>query len=456
MSATTRAMAAIQLKTELPGPRSRALMERRAAAVPRGPVQATPLFVEEAKGAVIVDVDGNRLLDFAGGIGCLNVGHADPGVVRAIQEQAERYTHGCFHVTPYEGYVRLAERMNALVPGPFAKKTMFANSGAEAVENAVKIARAATGRPAVIAFEDGFHGRTLLALTLTSKVHPYKAGFGPFAPEVYRAPYPYAYRCPQAAAPHASCTDHSIAAIEEMFKRHVAADQVAAILVEPVLGEGGFVVPPADWLPRLGVLASRHGILLIADEVQTGLGRTGRTWAVEHSGVVPDILIAAKSIAGGMSLSSITGRAEVMDAAGPGGLGGTFGGNPVAVAAAHAVLDVMEKGQLQARAVRIGEAFAARAAVWRERFEVVGDVRGVGAMWALELVKDRASRAPAKDETSAVAERCWRRGLVTITAGTYGNVIRTLMPLVLSDAELQEGLDVLEAALAEALTPVRA
>jgi 4-aminobutyrate aminotransferase/(S)-3-amino-2-methylpropionate transaminase len=448
MSATTRAVTAIQLKTELPGPRSRALMERRAAAVPRGPVQATPLFIEEAKGAVIVDVDGNRLLDFAGGIGCLNVGHASPEVVRAIQEQAARFTHGCFHVTPYESYVRLAERMNALVPGPFAKKTMFANSGAEAVENAVKIARAATGRPAVIAFEDGFHGRTLLALTLTSKVHPYKAGFGPFAPEVYRAPYPYTYRCPDRSS-HASCTDHSIAAIEEMFKRHVAADQVAAVIVEPVLGEGGFVVPPADWLPRLRELTQRHGILLIADEVQTGFGRTGRTWAVEHSGVVPDILIAAKSLAGGMPLSSITGKAEVMDAAGPGGLGGTFGGNPVAVAAAHAVLDVMERGELQARAMRIGETFAARARSWRERFPIVGDVRGVGAMWAVELVKDRASRAPAKDETSAVAQRCWQRGLVTITAGTYGNVLRTLMPLVVSDAELEEGLDVLESALGE-------
>ena len=448
MSATTRAMSAIRLKTELPGPRSRALMERRAAAVPRGPLQATPLFIEEAKGAVIVDVDGNRLLDFAGGIGCLNVGHANRDVVRAIREQAERFTHGCFHVTPYESYVRLAERMNALVPGAFAKKTMLANSGAEAVENAVKIARAATGRPAVIAFEDGFHGRTLLALTLTSKVHPYKAGFGPFAPEVYRAPYPYSYRCPYGTS-HASCTGHCIEAVEEMFKRHVAADQVAAIIVEPVLGEGGFVVPPADWLPRLRELTERHGILLIADEVQTGFGRTGRMWAVEHSGVVPDILIAAKSLAGGMPLSSITGRAEVMDAAGPGGLGGTFGGNPVAVAAAHAVLDVMETGELQARALRIGETFAARARSWRDRFEIVGDVRGIGAMWAVELVKDRASRAPAKEETSAVAQRCWQRGLVTITAGTYGNVIRTLMPLVVSDSELEEGLDVLESALAE-------
>src|SRR6185295_16015705 len=284
-------MSAIQLKTEIPGPRSRELFARREAAVPRGPYNATPIFVKEAKGAVLTDVDGNRLIDFAGGIGCMNVGHANDAVAGAVAAQAAAFTHACFHVTPYESYVRLAERMNALVPGPGPKMTLFANSGAEAVENAVKIARVATGREAVIAFEDGFHGRTLLAMSLTSKVHPYKAGFGPFAPEIYRAPYPYPYRCPY-GPPHPSCTGHTIEALEEMFKRHVAADQVAAIVVEPVLGEGGFVVPPGDWLPRLRELTARHGILLVADEVQTGFGRTGRQWAVEHSGVAPDILVA--------------------------------------------------------------------------------------------------------------------------------------------------------------------
>src|SRR5918994_3855435 len=310
-------MSAIRLKTELPGPRSREWMARRAAAVPRGPYNATPIFVKEGRGARLVDVDDNELLDFAGGIGCLNVGHANSAVVEAATAQLAQLTHGCFHVTPYEGYVRLAERLNALVPGDFAKKTLLSNSGAEAVENAVKIARAATGRPAVIAFEDGFHGRTLLALTLTSKVHPYKAGFGPFAPEVYRAPYAYCYRCPYQLN-HPSCATACADALEDLFKRHVAAESVAAVIVEPVLGEGGFVVPPPDWLPKVRALTEKHGILLIADEVQTGFGRTGKLWAVEQTGVVPDILIAAKSMAGGLPLSSVTGRAEVMDAPGPG------------------------------------------------------------------------------------------------------------------------------------------
>jgi 4-aminobutyrate aminotransferase / (S)-3-amino-2-methylpropionate transaminase / 5-aminovalerate transaminase len=441
-------MSAIQLKTELPGPQSRALYARRLAAVPRGPYNASEIFVKEGRGAVLTDVDGNQLLDFAGGIGCVNVGHANQAVVKAATAQLERFTHSCFHVTPYEAYISLAERLNALVPGSFAKKTIFANSGAEAVENAVKIARAATGRPAVLAFEDGFHGRTLLAMSLTSKVHPYKAGFGPFAPEIYRVPYAYCYRCSYNLT-HPSCAVACVDALEDFFKRYVEADKVAAVIVEPVLGEGGFVVPPADYLPRLRALTERHGILLIADEVQTGFGRTGKLFAVEHSGVVPDILITAKSLAGGLPLSAVTGRAEVMDAPGVGGLGGTFGGNPVALAAAHAVLDQMASGDLFARANVIGAVMAKRMAAWKERFKVVGDVRGVGAMWALELVKDRATREPAKDETNAVSRRGYARGLVTITAGTYGNVIRTLMPLVISDAELGEGLDVLEAALAE-------
>jgi 4-aminobutyrate aminotransferase/(S)-3-amino-2-methylpropionate transaminase len=443
------AMPAIRLTTEVPGPRSRELMARRDAAVPRGPFHATPVFAARGAGARVEDVDGNVFLDFAGGIGCLNVGHANPAVVAAATAQLAKLTHGCFHVTPYEGYVRLAERLNARVPGQFPKKTLFANSGAEAVENAVKVARAATGRPAVLAFEDGFHGRTLLAMSLTSKVHPYKAGFGPFAPEVYRVPYAYCYRCSYHLS-YPACRVGCVDAIEDVFKRYVAAEQVAAVIVEPVLGEGGFVVPPAEFLPRLRELTARHGVLLIADEVQTGFGRTGRLWAVEHTGVVPDVLIAAKSIAGGLPLSSVTGRAELMDAPGVGGLGGTFGGNPVALAAAHAVLDQMESGELLARAARIGEAFSARAARWRERYALVGDVRGLGAMWAIELVEDRAGRAPAKDATAAVARRCWERGLLTITAGTFGNVLRTLMPLVIADDELAEGLDVLEGALAEA------
>jgi 4-aminobutyrate aminotransferase / (S)-3-amino-2-methylpropionate transaminase / 5-aminovalerate transaminase len=441
-------MSAIQLSTEIPGPRSRELFARREAAVPRGPYNATPIFVKEGKGAVLTDVDGNRLLDFAGGIGCLNVGHANAAVAAAAAQQARLFTHACFHVTPYESYVRLAERLNALVPGPGPKKTLFANSGAEAVENAVKIARAATGREAVIAFEDGFHGRTLLAMSLTSKVHPYKAGFGPFAPEIYRIPYAYCYRCSYNLE-YPSCGVSCADALEDYFKRYVAVENVAAVILEPVLGEGGFVVPPAEFLPKLREITKRHGILLIADEVQTGFGRTGKLFAIEHTGVAPDILIAAKSIAGGLPLSSVTGRADVMDAAGVGGLGGTFGGNPVSLAAAHAVLDEMEKGTIFAQANRIGAALQARASAWKKRFPIVGDVRGVGAMWAVELVKDRATRVPAKDETSAVSKKCYERGLVTISAGTYGNIIRTLMPLVITDAELEEGLGVFEAALAE-------
>jgi 4-aminobutyrate aminotransferase/(S)-3-amino-2-methylpropionate transaminase len=439
-------MNAIRLKTEIPGPRSRELLTRRAAAVPRGPFNSTPIFVEKGHGATLTDVDGNRLLDFAGGIGCLNVGHANEAVVKATSAQLERLTHGCFHVTPYESYVRLAERLNALVPGDFPKKTLLVNSGAEAVENAVKIARAATGRPAVLAFEDGFHGRTLLAVSLTSKVHPYKAGFGPFAPETYRAPYGYCYRCSYHLS-YPSCSVACVDALEDYFARYVEAEKVAAVIVEPVLGEGGFVVPPAEYLPKLRELTARHGILLIADEIQTGFGRTGKLWAVEHSGVVPDLLVAAKSIAAGLPLSSVTGRAEIMDAPGVGGLGGTFGGNPVAVAAADAVLDQMETGELFERAERIGRTVAERATVWKNRLPLVGDVRGLGAMWGIELVRDRDSRAPAKEETAAVAKRCYEEGLVTITAGTYGNVVRTLMPLVISDDELAEGLDVLERAL---------
>ena len=441
-------MSAIHLKTQIPGPRSRELYARREAAVPRGPYNATPIFVKEGKGAILTDVDGNRLIDFAGGIGCLNVGHANDAVAAAVAEQARRFTHTCFHVAPYESYVRLAERLNALVPGAGPKKTFFANSGAEAVENAVKIARAATGREAVIAFEDGFHGRTLLAMSLTSKVHPYKAGFGPFAPEIYRVPYAYCYRCSYHLE-YPSCNVACADALEDYFKRYVAVENVAAIILEPVLGEGGFVVPPKEFLPKLREITQRHGILLIADEVQTGFGRSGKLFAIEHSGVLPDILIAAKSIAGGLPLSSITGRAEVMDAPGIGGLGGTFGGNPVSLAAAHAVLDQMEKGEILAQANRIGQAFAARAASWKERFPIVGEVRGVGAMWAVELVSDRATKAPAKDATNAVSKKCYERGLVTISAGTYGNVIRTLMPLVIRDEELAEGLSVFEGALAE-------
>ncbi len=439
-------MASIRLKTEIPGPRSRELMQARQAAMPSSISHATPVFVARASGAVLEDVDGNHFLDFAGGIGVLNVGHASAAVTQAVREQAGKFTHTCMQVTPFESYVRLAEKMNQVTPGKFAKKTFFVNSGAEAVENAVKIARYATKRPAIICFEDSFHGRTMGALTLTSKIVPYKDGFGPFLPEVYRIPYAYCYRCSYQLA-YPECKLHCAHQLEDVFKRVVAADSVAAVIAEPVLGEGGFVVPPADYFRALHDICRKHGILLIADEVQSGFGRTGKMFACEWFGIEPDILVAAKSIAGGLPLASVTGRAELMDKPVPGGVGSTFGGNPVACAAALEVIKEFERGDLLRRSTEIGTAFHARAEKWKKEIPIVGDVRGLGGMCAMELVHDAATRAPAKDATNAVAKFCYEHGLITITAGTYSNVVRILAPLVITDAEFQEGLDVLEAAL---------
>jgi len=439
-------MGTIQLRTKIPGPRSEDWIERRASAVPRGLHQATPIFVARAEGAVLEDLDGNRFIDFAGGIGCQNVGHRSPGVVAAIRDQLDRALHLCFSVTPYEGYVRLAERLNQLAPGDFPKKTMLANSGAEAVENAVKIARAYTHRPAVIAFEDAFHGRTLLTLSLTSKTHPYKTGFGPFASDVYRIPYAYCYRCsyslqyPQCGV---FCAHH----LEDTFKRVVSAEAVAAIVAEPVLGEGGFVAPPPEFFKVLQEICRRYGILFIADEVQTGFGRTGVLFACERYGIAPDLLVTAKSLGGGLQLSAVTGRAEIMDAPVVGGLGGTFGGNPLACAAALAVLDQFEGGDLLARANELGERFAGRARAWQKRWPMIGDVRGLGAMRAIELVRSTATREPAADETKQIVRCCYEHGLVVLSTGTYGNVIRVLVPLVITDEQFEEGLDVLESGI---------
>src|SRR5215470_16323466 len=376
-----KSMGTIQIRTEIPGPKSKALMERRNAAVARGPFHSTPIFAAKAEGAAIEDVDGNRYLDFAGGIGCLNMGHRDGRVLDALREQLDRFLHVCFSVTPYESYIAVAEKLNSLTPGKFAKKTVLVNSGAEAVENAIKIARAYTKRPAVICFEDAFHGRTLMAMTLTSKPHPYKAGFEPLATDVYRIPYAYAYRS-QAGTTVEEFAHH----LEDAFKRHVAAENVAAVIAEPVLGEGGFVVPPREYFAALHKICKKHGILFIADEVQSGIARTGKWFASEHFGIEPDLVVSAKSLGGGLPLAAVTGRAEVMDAPGVGGLGGTFGGNPLSCAAAHAVLDQMATGALFARAKEIGAVVAKRTAGWKERFPLVGDVRGIGAMWAIELV----------------------------------------------------------------------
>jgi 4-aminobutyrate aminotransferase / (S)-3-amino-2-methylpropionate transaminase / 5-aminovalerate transaminase len=437
---TTRT-ASIRLQTALPGPRSLELSARRNAAVPRGVGHATPIYAASARGALLTDVDGNVLIDFAGGIGTLNVGHANPEVVRAAAAQLERFTHTCFSVAPYEGYVALAEKLNAIAPGPGPKKTMLANSGAEAVENAVKIARRATGREAVVVFEHAFHGRTLLTMSMTSKVRPYKDGFGPFAPEIYRLPYPYEYRDRARA---------SAAFLEEFFLTHVAADKVACVVLELVLGEGGFVVAPREYVEALARICRERGILLVADEVQTGFGRTGRLFACEHYGLEPDLVTMAKSLAGGLPLSAVTGRADVMDAAQIGGLGGTYTGNPVACAAALAAIAYLEEHRLVERAAAIGRAVETRFRGFAERFPFIGEARGLGAMRALEIVKDRTGREPDKDRTDRILRRACEKGLLLVGAGTFGNVIRTLMPLVITDDELAEGLDVLDHALQEA------
>ena len=442
-------MSTIQIRTEIPGPKSRALMARREAAIPRGPSNAMPVFAASAEGATIEDVDGNRYLDFAGGIGCLNIGHRSPRVISAIREQLEKHLHLCFAVTPYESYVAVAEKLNALAPGKFPKKTILLNSGAEAIENSIKIARAYTKRPAVICFEDAFHGRTLLTMSLTSKTHPYKAGFEPFPGDVYRVPFAYCFRCSYSLQ-YPSCEIYCAHHIEDAFKRVVAAESVAAVIVEPIMGEGGFITPPPEFFPILTDICRRHGILLIADEVQTGFGRTGEMFACERLGLVPDLLVTAKSLSGGLPLAAVTGRAEIMDAPGVGAVGGTFGGNPVACEAALAVLDTIEKERLCDRANALGERFRVRAKGWQQRWELVGEVRGLGAMLALELVRSRQTREPADEETKQVAQYCYEHGLVTITAGSYGNVIRLLVPLVITDAQMDEGLDVLESALESA------
>jgi 4-aminobutyrate aminotransferase / (S)-3-amino-2-methylpropionate transaminase / 5-aminovalerate transaminase len=440
-------MATIQLRTQIPGPKSRELLARRHAAVPRGVWHATSIFAARAEGAVIEDVDGNRLLDFAGGIGVINVGHREPSVVAAIREQLDAFIHTCFSVTPYENYLAVAEKLNSLTPGKFPKKTMLVNSGAEAVENAIKISRAYTRRPAVICFEDAFHGRTMLTMSLTSKTHPYKAGFEPFASDIYRIPYAYCYRCSYSLA-YPSCSVFCARHLEDAFKRQVAAESVAAVIAEPVLGEGGFVAPPLEFFSVIQDICRRHEIIFIADEIQTGFGRTGAMFACEKYGVVPDILISAKSLAAGMPLAAITGRAEIMDAPGVGGLGGTYAGNPLACAAALAAMETIEREKLPERAEMLGRKFEARATAWKKRWPIVGDVRGLGAMRAIEFVRPGPERKPAKEETEQVLRHCHERGLIIISAGTYGNVARLLVPLIITDEQWEEGMAILESAIA--------
>jgi 4-aminobutyrate aminotransferase/(S)-3-amino-2-methylpropionate transaminase len=439
-------MKSIRLKTNIPGPQSVALSKREAAAVPRGVAQLTSIYVQRTEGACIEDVDGNTFLDLAGGIGCLNVGHRDARVTEALHAQVDRFLHTCFMVTPYESYVSLAEKLNRLAPGASPKKTILLNTGAEAVENAVKIARAYTRRPAVICFEDGFHGRTQLALSLTSKTHPYKAGFEPFASDIYRVPYAYCYRCSYNLT-YPSCGVYCATRLEDTFKRVVAAESVAAIIAEPVLGEGGFINPPPEWLGILRDICDRHGIVLIADEVQTGFGRTGSFFACEHYGVEPDLILSAKSLGGGLPIAAVTGKAHLMDYTAPGALGGTFGGNPLSCEAALAAIASIEENQLNERAILLGDQFRRRAKEWQKQTAIVGDVRGIGAMQALEIVKAGNSRQPDAEATKQITRYCYENGVILVTAGTYSNVIRLLMPLVITNEQMDEALDVIESAL---------
>jgi len=424
------------------------LWKLREEHIPKAVFNVTPYIAAKAIGAVVKDIEGREFIDLTGGVGVMNVGHSAPRVVKAIKEQADRFTHTCFSVMMYESYVELARRMNELAPGDFAKKTMFVNSGAEAVENAVKIARYATKRSGIIAFEDAFHGRTLLTMTLTSKVKPYKYGFGTLAPDVYRVPYAYCYRC-AFGLKYPSCGLRCVEYIKEILHTHVAVEDVAAVLAEPILGEGGFVVPPSGWHKKVKQLCEDNGILYIDDEVQAGFGRTAKMFAIEHFEVEPDLITTAKSMAGGLPLAGVTGRTEVMDAPHFGGLGSTFGGNPLACQAALAVLETFEKEKLLNRAQLIGAKVMERFKAMQKEIDIIGDVRGMGAMVAMELVKDRVTKEPAKDQTSALIKKCYEKGVLTFQAGTYGNILRILMPLVITDEQLEEGLNILQESLIE-------
>ena len=417
------------------------LQKRRDAAFARGLGNQLPVYVERARNAELWDVEGRRYVDFAGGIAVLNTGHLHPKVQAAVARQLDAFSHTCLMITPYESAVALAERLNRLAPGPTPKKSIFVTTGAEAVENCIKIARAHTGRAGVIAFGGGFHGRTFMAMALTGKVAPYKAGFGPFPAEVYHAPFPIPY--------HGVSVEQSLAALEHIFKYDIEPARVAAIIIEPVMGEGGFYAAPPEFLRALRKLCDQHGIVLVIDEIQTGFARTGKLFAIEHAGVEPDLMTMAKSLAGGFPLAAVVGKAAIMDAPGPGGLGGTYAGSPIACAAALAVLEVIEEEQLCQRAVAIGDAMTGRLRELARELPCIGDVRGLGAMVAIELVKNRDPHSPDPDLTKALTKRAAEKGLVLLSCGLYGNVIRFLVPLTASDAIVREGLDIVAESLRE-------
>ncbi len=441
-------MSSIQLKTEVPGPRGKALLARRVSAVPTGLGKATDVVVERAEGALVHDVDGNTFIDFVGGIGALAVGHCPPSVVQAMHDEAQKLVHMCSLVGTYESYVRLCELLNEVTPGAFAKKTLLSNSGAEAVENAVKAARAYTRRPAVICFEGAYHGRTLLTLSLTSKYSLFKKGMGPFASEIVRLPMPNVYRAQEGMRAD-QCVSWGIQQLELAFTAQVDPAEVAAIIIEPVQGEGGFVPVPPRFLRRIRELCDQHGIVMIADEVQCGFARTGKLFALEHYGLAADIIVTGKSLGAGMPISAITGRAEIMDATHVGGMGGTYGGNPVTCVAAIAAIEMMRQPAFLARVERIGAMLRETLDGWKGRHPLIGDVRGLGSMMLIELVKDRATKQPAPDETLAVIKAACQKGVIAMRAGLFTNGIRFLPPLVITDDQLREGLDVVEQALTQ-------
>ncbi|MBU0465879.1 MAG: 4-aminobutyrate--2-oxoglutarate transaminase [Proteobacteria bacterium] len=422
--------------------KKKALTQLREKYLANGFASARPCYVKKAKGSLVWDMDDKEYIDFAGGIAVMNVGHSHPSIVAAVKDQAENFMHTCFMVLPYESTITLAEKLCTSVPGPAPKKAMFANSGAEAVENAVKIARYYTKRTGIIAFEGGFHGRTLMGMSLTSKAKPYKLGFGPFAPETYRIPYAYCYRCPfgrEYPSCDIKCADH----LEEFLISHTAPETTAAIIAEPIAGEGGYMVPPPEYFPELKAICEKHGILFIADEIQTGMGRTGTLFAMEHWGVEADITTTAKSLAAGMPLSAVVGKAEIMDSVHPGGIGGTYGANPLACRAALAVFDVIEQENLLQKGKNLGDKLISALQALQKDFKLIGDVRGIGPLAALELVKDQKTKQPAPEETKAITDYCFDRGLILLSCGTYGNVLRFMMPLVTTDQQLEKGISIL-------------
>jgi 4-aminobutyrate aminotransferase/(S)-3-amino-2-methylpropionate transaminase len=423
------------------------LQQRREAVIPPGHTSGSAIYVASARGAVITDVEGRDYIDFTGGIAVMNVGHSHPKVVQAIKDQAEKFTHTCFMVVPYGIAVELAEKLCRLVPGSFPKTALFVNSGAEAVENAVKIARYATRKTGIIAFDNAYHGRTLLTMSLTSKVKPYKFGFGPFAPEIYRMPFAYCYRCPFGMT-YPGCDIACADYLKQFFITHVAPESVAAVIAEPIQGEGGFITPPPEYFKKLVGICKDNGILFISDEVQTGIGRTGKMFAMEHYGVEPDITTVAKSLAAGMPLSAVVGEKKLMAAVHASGVGGTYSANPVCCAAAMAVLNIFEEERLLERAVRLGQKIRERFESWKKTYALIGDVRGLGPMQALELVKDRNTKEPAAEEAKALVKKCAEKGLIILACGSLGNVIRILMPLVITDEQLDKGMTILEESIA--------